>query len=56
VEVIARDAQDEQREYAPLRMAEDALPINSDGISVEEVLSRMEKVVRQKESERKASF
>ncbi|RQW85252.1 MAG: (d)CMP kinase [Geobacter sp.] len=56
VEVIARDAQDEQREHAPLRMAEDALPIDSDGISVEEVLRRMEKVVRQKESERRAAF
>jgi cytidylate kinase len=52
-EVIARDAQDEQREHAPLRMAEDALSIDSDGISVEEVLGLMEKIVRQKESERK---
>jgi len=55
-EVIARDAQDEQREHAPLCMAEDALPIDSDGISVEEVLRRMENVVRQKESERRTSF
>lgn len=55
-EVIARDAQDEQREHAPLRMADDALPIDSDGISVEEVLRRMEKVVQQKELERRAAF
>ncbi|MRR53177.1 MAG: (d)CMP kinase [Deltaproteobacteria bacterium] len=54
-EVVARDAQDEQREHAPLRMAEDALPIDSDGISVEEVLRGMEKVVRRKELERQAS-
>ncbi|MGA7829186.1 MAG: (d)CMP kinase [Geobacteraceae bacterium] len=53
-EVIARDAQDEQREHAPLCMAEDALAIDSDGVSIEEVLGRMEKIVRQRESERKA--
>jgi cytidylate kinase len=53
-EVIARDAQDEQREHAPLCMAEDALLIDSDGVSAEEVLSRMEKIVRQKEAEQKA--
>jgi CMP/dCMP kinase len=54
-EVIARDAQDERREHAPLCMAEDALPIDSDGVSVEEVLSRMEKIVRQRELEKCAS-
>lgn len=54
-EVIARDAQDEQREHAPLCMAKDALPIDSDGIPVEEVLSRMEKIVRQRELEKRAS-
>jgi cytidylate kinase len=55
-EVIARDAQDERREHAPLCMAEDALAIDSDGIPVAEVLGRMEKIVRQRESERRASF
>lgn len=54
-EVVARDAQDEQREHAPLRKADDALSIDSDGVSIEEVLSAMEKIVRQKESERRVS-
>jgi CMP/dCMP kinase len=55
-EVIERDAQDERREHAPLCMAHDAFPIDSDGIPVAEVLGRMEKIVRQRESERRASF
>ncbi len=54
-EVAARDAQDEQREHAPLRMADDALLVDSDGISVEDVLGRMEKIVRTRETERTAS-
>lgn len=54
-EVIARDAQDEQREHAPLCRAKDAIPVDSDGISAEEVLSRMEKIVRQRELEKRAS-
>jgi cytidylate kinase len=54
-EVAARDFQDEQREHAPLRMADDALLVDSDGISVEDVLSRMEEIVRTRESERAAS-
>ncbi|HOP40190.1 MAG TPA: (d)CMP kinase [Geobacteraceae bacterium] len=49
-EVAARDAHDEQREHAPLRMADDALFIDSDGISIEEVLIRMERIVRERES------
>ncbi len=49
-EVAARDARDEQREVAPLRMAEDALLIDSTGVSIENVLARMEKIVREKES------
>jgi cytidylate kinase len=49
-EVASRDARDEQREVAPLRMAEDALLIDSTGVSVEEVLARMESIVREKES------
>lgn len=49
-EVASRDARDEQREVAPLRMAEDALLIDSTGVSVEDVLARMESIVREKES------
>ncbi len=45
-EVAARDARDEQREVAPLRMADDALLIDSTGVSIEDVLSRMSTIVR----------
>lgn len=46
--VSSRDAQDSQRELAPLRQAEDAIPIDSSGISVDEVLDRMVAVFRDK--------
>jgi cytidylate kinase len=45
-EVAARDARDEQREVAPLRMADDAVLIDSTGVSIEDVLSRMSTIVR----------
>jgi cytidylate kinase len=46
--VTSRDAQDSQRELAPLRQAADAIPIDSSGISVDEVLNRMEAFFRDK--------
>jgi cytidylate kinase len=48
-EVASRDARDEQREVAPLRMADDALLIDSTGVSIEDVLAAMERIVREKE-------
>lgn len=51
-EVAARDTRDEQREIAPLLMAEDALLIDSTGVSITDVVARMEMIVRGKESER----
>jgi CMP/dCMP kinase len=47
-EVIERDNQDEQRQYAPLRMATDAILIDSTGQTINEVLDCMEKYVRQR--------
>jgi CMP/dCMP kinase len=47
-EVIARDTRDEQRQHAPLCKAVDALVIDSDGITIDEVLERMELLVREK--------
>jgi cytidylate kinase len=44
-EVAQRDAQDEQREHAPLRRAHDAEEMDSTGRSVEQVLQAMEEVV-----------
>lgn len=45
-EVKQRDAQDASRELAPLRQAEDALPIDSTGLTVDEVVSLMEQAAQ----------
>jgi cytidylate kinase len=41
-EVSRRDHQDSKRDLAPLRQAEDAIPIDSSDSSIEDVLERME--------------
>lgn len=46
--VSLRDEQDSQRDLAPLRQAEDAIPIDSSGVSVEDVLEIMEAAFRDK--------
>jgi cytidylate kinase len=43
-----RDRRDEQRELAPLRQADDAVCIDSTGLSLEEVVARMEREVRRR--------
>jgi cytidylate kinase len=43
--VVKRDRQDEEREHAPLRRADDAIEIDSTGLSIDEVLDRMVGVV-----------
>lgn len=48
--VAQRDEQDSRRDIAPLRQAEDAIPIDSSGIGIEEVLERMEDHIRRKTS------
>jgi cytidylate kinase len=45
-DVSRRDEQDEQREHAPLRKAPDAIDIDSSVLSIEEVLTLMEKIVK----------
>jgi cytidylate kinase len=40
-DVVQRDQQDSQRDLAPLRMADDAIAIDSSGRSIEEVLAIM---------------
>lgn len=49
VAVVRRDKQDSGREHAPLRRADDAVDIDSTGLSIDEVLDRMESLVREKE-------
>lgn len=52
--VSRRDQQDSEREIAPLRQADDAIPIDSSGISIDEVLDRMETFVRGKNAQQEA--
>jgi cytidylate kinase len=47
-EVVQRDMQDEQREHAPLRKAKDAIDIDTTSLSIEEVITIMEGIVREK--------
>ncbi|HEY3307603.1 MAG TPA: (d)CMP kinase [Desulfuromonadaceae bacterium] len=44
--VSHRDDQDKQRDIAPLKQAEDAIPIDSSGVGVDEVLDLMEAAFR----------
>lgn len=47
--VAQRDKQDSGREHAPLRRADDAIDVDSTGLSIDEVIALMEEVVRTKE-------
>ncbi|HEY6872039.1 MAG TPA: (d)CMP kinase [Geobacteraceae bacterium] len=47
-EVEQRDRQDAQREHAPLRRADDALDVDSTGLSIEEVLALMEEKIKER--------
>ncbi len=51
-EVVQRDVQDEQREHSPLRRAREAVDIDTTSLSIEEVLSRMEDMVKTKVASR----
>lgn len=50
-EIIARDEIDSNRVVAPLKPAEDAVIINSDHLSVEEVLSQVLQVIHEKSTD-----
>jgi cytidylate kinase len=45
-EMIRRDRQDSTRAIAPLKQAEDALLVDTSGMSIESVLDRLESIVR----------
>jgi cytidylate kinase len=47
-EVVRRDEQDEQREHAPLRKADDAIVIDSSRLSIDGVLAVMEENIRKR--------
>jgi CMP/dCMP kinase len=46
--VICRDKQDESREHAPLKKADDAVTIDSTSLTIDEVLDLMERTVRER--------
>ena len=47
-EMEERDRRDREREYAPLRQADDAIAIDSTGMTVDEVLERIMKEIKKK--------
>ncbi len=47
-DVITRDRQDKTRKYAPLKKASDAILINSDDMSIDDVVEKIIEVVREK--------
>ena len=47
-DVEARDAQDENRQAAPLKPAQDAVLLNSTQMNMEETLERLESIIREK--------
>jgi len=46
-DIEKRDRMDTEREYAPLKPAEDAITIDTTGLSVEEVVARIVKIVQE---------
>lgn len=48
-DVAERDRRDMEREHSPLRKAEDAVELITDGLSIEQVLERLEQLVRERE-------
>jgi CMP/dCMP kinase len=46
--VAQRDEQDARREHAPLRRADDAIDIDSTGLTIDEVVALMEGVIKEK--------
>lgn len=55
-DVAKRDEQDADREIAPLRKADDALEIDSTGVSVEDVLDQMGQLFRERAEHNKAKI
>ncbi len=52
VEMTVRDQRDSTREDSPLKVAEDAVVIDSTGLSINEVFDKMMAVVREKDAEK----
>ena len=50
-EIAARDKNDMERDYMPLRRAEDAVLIDSSSLTIDEVTEQMRRLIREKEKE-----
>lgn len=50
-EIAARDKNDKERDYMPLRRAEDAVLIDSSSLTIDEVTEQMLRLIREKEKE-----
>lgn len=50
-EIAARDKNDMERDYMPLRRAEDAVLIDSSSLTIDEVTEQMLRLIREKEKE-----
>lgn len=50
-EIAARDKNDMERDYMPLRRAEDAVLIDSSALTIDEVTEQMLRLIREKEKE-----
>jgi len=51
-EVVARDAQDSGRAIAPLRAADDAVRVDSTGVTVDELIERLARLVQERMEDR----
>jgi cytidylate kinase len=51
LDVVDRDRRDMEREHSPLRRAPDAVEVVTDGLTIEQVLDRLEAIVREREAE-----
>ena len=51
LDIIERDARDSGRDLAPLRIAEDAVPIDSTDMSVQDVFRKILKIIQQDEQQ-----
>ena len=45
-EIIARDKQDSEREFAPLTCADDAVVVDTSSMSVEEVVAKIKGIIQ----------
>ncbi|WP_425614296.1 (d)CMP kinase [Anatilimnocola sp. NA78] len=48
-QINERDRRDTQREFGPLRRAEDAIDVLTDGLNTEQVIARLEAIVRERQ-------